>query len=128
MHPLPSNRFLYCTNHGCCMSDGHEDELFAHLAPSCTGSFDFARYLTSLTGEEWRIDELAGGNANHTVRATKLGITAPVPLDPLGQRLEQYSSVVMKYAPPYFHKSPEMKFDPYRQVCLSLCLYFRCLI
>ena len=136
--PFSSSKSMYCcTESGCfdglCWDDDGEeysdkdDDCYvkATTAPTTnTGSFDFNTYLSSLTGESWRIEDLPGGNANHTVRATRIassegdGLKADTDgeVDPVGERLFGNRSVVLKYAPPFFYKSPEMKFDSYRQV------------
>jgi thiamine kinase-like enzyme len=143
-----SKRMYYCTGNGCLdgicwdddeqyYSDGEDDcYVKATTAPTTnTGSFDFNTYLSSLTGESWWIDDLPGGNANHTVRATRVassegnGLKADTDgqVDPVGERLFGNRSVVLKHAPPFFYKSPEMKFDSYRQVrgvVLSLHVWF----
>jgi hypothetical protein len=129
---MAPSRSYYCTDSICFYADSDDDEEYCDVEdtedddsgeatpPDCdTGSFDFALYLSSLTGAAWNICNLAGGNANHTVRATRItpgGLGQLQTLNPVGKRLEEFSSVVLKHAPPYFYKSPEMKFDPYRQV------------
>lgn len=128
---MASSRSYYCTDSVCFYAeDSDDDEEYFDIEDtedddsgeatppdSDTGPFDFARYLASLTGDTWSVCDLTDGNANHTVRATKLAAGGLLrPQGPAGKRLEAFSSVVLKYAPPYFYKSPEMKFDPYRQV------------
>ncbi|TFY83293.1 hypothetical protein EWM64_g723 [Hericium alpestre] len=69
--------------------------------------FDFADYLYSLTGANWEVRELSGGNANFVVRATQARSTlneSPV-------------------APPYFAKFPDVQFSQKRQVVEARALY-----
>jgi hypothetical protein len=84
-------------------------------------NFDFRSYLIDLTGEEWIVDELEGGNANHTIRASSMNVShqrlANVkPRD--GTNLLLHPSIVLKQAPPYMAKFPSMLFSQYRQVCV----------
>ena len=89
-------------------------------------SFDFRSYLLDLTGEEWIIEELEGGNANHTVRATRkisangshLGGDATYDTHRArgNAYLSSHQSVVLKQAPPYLAKCTSIPFSQYRQV------------
>lgn len=84
-------------------------------------SFNFYSYLLCLTGQNWSVQELSGGNANHTVRVTrhlpanKKDGTSHNDLDGPGF-LDGVTSMVVKQAPPYFVRFPDMKFSEYRQV------------
>jgi hypothetical protein len=92
--------------------------------------FDFHSYLLELTGHKWTIQELPGGNANHTVRALRVPENA---LEKPEQRamtdrdgvgyLDGHTSIVLKQAPPYFAKIPDLPFSQDRQVSLPVHKY-----
>lgn len=122
---MAPSRSYYCTDNGCFYDDGDSDEFFeveeddteAATTPSEGGSFDFDLHLSSLADAGWRIDEIVGGVASRTVRATRTEHDGLGCVDGLGSLMKGRTSVVLKYAPPFLYKSPELKFDPYRQVC-----------
>jgi hypothetical protein len=87
--------------------------------------FDFHSYLLRFTRQEWTILQLAGGDANHTVRALRSGKNAlgdlrygPIETDK--GYLDGHTSIVLKQAPPYFVKFPDTPFSQSRQVSISL--------
>ena len=87
--------------------------------------FDFHSYLLDLTGQEWTIQELPGGNANHTVRALRVPKNAAEKPEQrtMADRegvscLDGHTSIVLKQAPPYFAKIPDLPFSQDRQVSL----------
>jgi hypothetical protein len=128
-----SSRYCFAES-GCCLrtyrdgnevySEGEDEHDRLEITTDDAGSVDFGAYLFSLTGVSWKIDELAGGNANHTVRATRIGSGKGTgfqhhsdgKLESVGERLRGEDSVVVKHAPPFFYKSSSIEFDPYRQV------------
>ncbi|KAJ3168024.1 hypothetical protein HDU88_001972 [Geranomyces variabilis] len=71
--------------------------------------FDFATYLqNNVHGSTTiKVDPLAGGGNNLTVRATFS------PAAPIGDAL--YTTIVLKYAPPYIASRPEISASVYRQ-------------
>ena len=80
-------------------------------------AFDFDSYLLHLTGHKWTIQELSGGNANHTVRAVRGGPGQDArDHDGTALKLDGHVSIVVKQAPPYFVKFPDMPFSQNRQV------------
>jgi len=91
-------------------------------------AFDFNSYLLELTGHKWTIQELPGGNANHTVRARRVPENALEKPEETQQRamadregvnyLDGHTSIVLKQAPPYFAKIPDLPFSQDRQVSL----------
>ena len=89
--------------------------------PSST-SFDFDSYLLDFTGRHWHIQELSGGHANHTVRATSITEDLGEPKRDGGnhghESIDGHTSIVLKQAPPYFAKFPDMPFSQDRQVSL----------
>lgn len=117
---VPS-RSYYCTDTECFYGDGDsdddeeffevDDETEPPTTPSESESSDFDLYLSSFAGDGWMIDEIVGGVANRTIRATR------AKNDGSNKALNGRSSVVLKYAPPFLYKCPELKFDQYRQVC-----------
>jgi hypothetical protein len=91
-------------------------------APTVAPSFDFCSYLLDLTGQQWLIQELLGGNANHTVRGICMAEHVNESNQDGGHGLgivEGHTSVVLKQAPPYFVKFPDMPFSEYRQVSFT---------
>lgn len=91
-------------------------------------NFDFSAYLQGYTkvSSHWVIEELIGGAANFTVRVRNPlwsnrsevgGRSGEDEKNNLLAVLQGHDSVVMKQAPAYLAKSPEMPFSPYRQVC-----------
>ncbi|KAI0064760.1 hypothetical protein BV25DRAFT_1913939 [Artomyces pyxidatus] len=82
---------------------------------SQASSFDFHAYLLDLTGAEWDIEELSGGNANHVVRATQVGRKERDDATTAAHDLLRHHSVVLKQAPPYFAKFPDFQFSQRRQ-------------
>jgi hypothetical protein len=86
--------------------------------PTVVPAFDFDSYLVHLTGHKWTIQELSGGNANHTVRAIRTRENVqrrPRDCDTIGY-VNGHTSIVLKQAPPYFVKFPDMLFSQDRQV------------
>ena len=84
-------------------------------------AFDFDSYLLHLTGHRWTIQELSGGNANHTVRAVRQNVRGGPGQDARDHdgtvyELDGHLSIVVKQAPPYFVKFPDMPFSQNRQV------------
>ncbi|CAA7266989.1 unnamed protein product [Cyclocybe aegerita] len=88
--------------------------------------FNFHAYLENQTGAKgWQVEELSGGAANYTVRvgfpkndnnpSEKLspGIVLSDSFDAL---FTSVSSVVIKQAPPFLAKHPEIPCSPQRQV------------
>lgn len=89
-------------------------------------SFDFHTYLIDLTRDRWQIHELSGGHANHTVRAIRQSAVSESEQDAMRLQpspLDDHPSIVLKQAPPYFAKHPDMSFSTYRQVSISSNLY-----
>jgi hypothetical protein len=77
--------------------------------------FDFSSYLTSLLSlppDQINIQLLTGGFTNFTVRAT---FTPPVHLSQFDQS-KSFSSVVLKYAPPFMAADPTQAVSVHRQV------------
>lgn len=88
--------------------------------------FDFTAYLDKFLGNvQWELETLQGGAANFIVRARPLKNTTSNN-DTDHNTLKSYiftpdnNSVIMKQAPPFLAKSPEIAFSPYRQACHSL--------
>ena len=88
--------------------------------------FDFTNYLDRLLGpNEREIESLQGGAANYIVRArlrkstTSTHITIATDQDVLKPFAfpPDTNSVIIKQAPPFLAKSPEIAFSPYRQAC-----------
>ncbi|KAJ7822677.1 kinase-like domain-containing protein [Mycena leptocephala] len=74
--------------------------------------FDFSSYLSSqlsLNPADFQVDILTGGLTNVTVRAT---FATPISFS----NSQPFSSVVLKYAPPYVAADPSQEMSVYRQV------------
>ncbi|KAF7353757.1 APH domain-containing protein [Mycena venus] len=75
-------------------------------------SFDFPSYLASqlsLKPVDFQVDVLAGGLTNVTVRAT---FATPISVS----KSQPFTSVVLKYAPPYIASDPTQAMSVHRQV------------
>ena len=96
-------------------------------------TYDFMAYLSKLThNDHWDIQILSGGYANHTVRASRgsarratdrvcdSGMAAHEIDDRSVCIWMEHASIVLKQAPPYFAKFPDMVFSQSRQV--SSCI------
>jgi hypothetical protein len=88
--------------------------------------FDFTAYLDKFPGNvQWEVETLQGGAANFIVRASPLkNTTSNNGADHKTLKSHIFTSdnnsVIMKQAPPFLAKSPEIAFSPYRQACHSL--------
>lgn len=93
-------------------------------------TFDFASHLHHQTLVEWEIEELVGGVSNHTARVrpyrssndTKEGSGSYYDV------LKPHKSVILKQAPAYLAKAPDIPFSPYRQVSPIIVVHHRLLI
>ncbi|GLB40388.1 hypothetical protein LshimejAT787_0802590 [Lyophyllum shimeji] len=96
-----------------------------------TWTFDFVTYLHLKTGDHWEVVALLGGAANHTVRAKRVAASliydgdvdrANLSGDDYSDVLAARVSVVLKQAPAYLAKSPQIPFSPYRQTIEAAAL------